>query len=361
MKVINATGNSSVLGRLVKVNPVQKNSFALLGNNEQKMLGVITEGGISNGLLCEVVTSGLVFVFINGRCKQGDVIRSLISGDGGIRGTARALSGSETSYLKVGVAMANGYNSLVAVGLSMEYITKFSDEDTIAWDNITGKPTTIDGYGITDHQIMGDAPDTTEFDATGHQVMEGDARPWRDELGDALSIQRSGAGITLNITESTVDFDFNAAYNANPALADMIYKNVQLNHDKDLSVSVYPHIHWMQAKNYIPNFLFQYRWQINAAAKVTAWTFLKCNSLAFPYTPGTTIHQISYSLPILAPVGSTLSDIIQFRIYRDTSNASLQFTGTCPYNTGGNASAPVLSFDLHFQINSLGSTDELTK
>lgn len=27
----------------------------------------------------------------------------------------------------------------------------------------------------------------------------------------------------------------------------------------------------------------------------------------------------------------------------------------------GNASTPVLSFDLHFQINSLGSTDELTK
>jgi hypothetical protein len=187
------------------------------------------------------------------------------------------------------------------------------------------------------------------------------ASAWKDEIGDVLTVQRSGAGITLNLAEATVDFDYNAAYNATPALADMLYKNVQLNHDRNLSASVYPHIHWFQAKNYIPNFLFQYRWQINGGAKVTAWTFLKCNLLAFPYVLLSTQHQISYSLPIAVPPGTTLSDIIQFRIYRDTSNASLQFTGNCPYNTGGNASCPVMSFDVHVVIDSVGSTQELIK
>jgi len=183
---------------------------------------------------------------------------------------------------------------------------------------------------------------------------------FKDELGDILSIQRSGAGITLNLAEATIDFDSNAAYNANPALADMLYKNVQLNHDRNLSSAILPHLHWFQAKNYSPNFLFQYRWQINGGAKVTAWTFLKCNLLAFTYTAGT-IHQISYSLPISAPGGSNLSDIVQFRIYRDTGNTSGQFTGNCPYNTGGNASCPVMSFDVHLEIDQIGSTEEYVK
>ena len=73
------------------------------------------------------------------------------------------------------------------------------------------------------------------------------------------------------------------------------------------------------------------------------------------------LHQISYSAAIAVPVGTTISDIVQFRIYRDTSNASGEFAGTCPYNTGGNASTGILSFDVHFQINSLGSDDQYTK
>jgi hypothetical protein len=212
-----------------------------------------------------------------------------------------------------------------------------------------------------DELKIGDESNYTNFDTEGHQTMVGNARPWRDELGDALSIKVQGVGITTDLTESVVNFDFNAAYNANPALADFLYKNVQLNHDKDLAVSVYPHIHWLQAKNYTPHLLFQYRWQINGGAKTTGWTFLKCNNLAFPYTPGTTIHQISYSAGIPVPVGSNLSDVIQFRIYRDTTNTAGQFTGNCPYNTGGNASVGVLSFDLHFMLNSIGSNEEYIK
>ena len=203
----------------------------------------------------------------------------------------------------------------------------------------------------------------TTFSVDGHQEMVGDARPWRDELGDALSIKSSGAGISIDLTESVVNFDFNAAYNANPALADFLYKNVQLNHDRDLTSTIDPHIHWLQAKDYSPNFLLQYRWQINGGQKTTAWTFLKCNVLTFPYTVGQVIHQISHpTAAIVPPAGTNLSDIIQFRIYRDTTNASGEFVGvTDPYNTGGNASAGVLSFDIHFMTNSIGSNEEYIK
>jgi hypothetical protein len=207
---------------------------------------------------------------------------------------------------------------------------------------------------------VGDANNYTDWDVTGHQTMAGNARPWRDQLTDSLNLKVQGTGISTDTTESLVNFDYNAAYNATPASADYLYCNVQLNHDRYLASSLYPHIHWLQAKNYAPNFLLEYRWQINGGAKVTSWTKLLCNTLAFVYSSGTK-HQISYAAGIAAPVGSAISDIVQFRIYRDTGNVSTLFGGACPYNTGGNASAGVLAFDVHFQIDSLGSTDEYTK
>jgi hypothetical protein len=207
---------------------------------------------------------------------------------------------------------------------------------------------------------VGSASHYTDFDGTGHQTMTGNARPWRDELSDAVSLQQQGAGVSRNVTEGTVDYAYNAAYHATFTSADAMYLNIQLNHDKDLTTAIYPHIHWFQAKDYSPNFLLEYRWQVNGGAKTTSWTKLKCNTLAFTYTTGT-IHQISYASAINPPEGSTLSDIIQFRIYRDTGNVSTEFTGNCPYNTGGNATVSILAFDVHFQINSLGSTDEYLK
>ena len=199
-----------------------------------------------------------------------------------------------------------------------------------------------------------------EFMQNGTIRLHGNARTWKDELGDLLQIQRSGAGITLDLVDSTINFDYNATYNATPANADMLFKNVQLNHDKDLTATLHPHLHFFQSKNYAPNLLFQYRWQANGGAQTTAWTFLKCNNLAFPYVSGT-LNQIAYSDGITPPVGTNLSDIVQFRIYRDTTNASGQFAGNCPYNTGGNASAKMLSFDCHFMSDGTGSDEELVK
>jgi hypothetical protein len=201
----------------------------------------------------------------------------------------------------------------------------------------------------------------TYFDITGHQIMTGNARPWRDETTDALSFQQSGAGVSRNNAEGTVDFVYNATYNSNFALADSMFLNLQLNHDRDETSLIYPHIHWFQAKDYSPNFLLEYRWQVDGGVKITDWTKLKCNLLAHPYTVGTTIHQISYSLPITPPASSTISDGLQFRIFRDTTNASNEFGVNCPYNTGGNATVAVMFFDVHLQISSLGSTDQYRK
>jgi hypothetical protein len=180
--------------------------------------------------------------------------------------------------------------------------------------------------------------------------MFGNARPYRDEMGDAINLVQQGTGVALNVTESTVEF--NTAAN----LSDYSIKNCQLNHDKDITALIYPHIHFFQASSAVPNFLLQYRWQKNGIAKVTGWANLKCNVAAVPYTSGT-IVQISQALPITPPAGSNLSDIVQFRVLRDNANTSTVFSGADPYS----GTVGILYFDLHFMTNSLGSDTEYTK
>jgi hypothetical protein len=144
----------------------------------------------------------------------------------------------------------------------------------------------------------------TNWDNTGHQTMYGTARPWRDELTDSLNLKSTGPGVSTSATESVVEFIHTAQ------VSDYIYCNVQLNHDKDLTASIYPHIHFFQAENAVPNFCLQYRWQRNLNTKVTDWTYYKCNTLAVAYSAGT-IHQIAHGAAITVPSGTTLSDIVQ--------------------------------------------------
>lgn len=203
---------------------------------------------------------------------------------------------------------------------------------------------------------IGSSSHKTTFDATGHQTMTGDARPWRDQTTDAINIRIRGTGIAENYTESAMGFQTDADYPD-----DYLYLNIQLNHDKDLTGSIYPHIHFFQAENHVPNFLIAYRWQKNLGEKVTEWTLLKCNTLAEAYS-GTTKNNIAMSTPIAIPAGgSQISDIIQFKIYRDTTDDSDLFLAGAGGADTYTATVYVTAFDVHFMINSLGSTDEYSK
>lgn len=190
------------------------------------------------------------------------------------------------------------------------------------------------------------------YNSEGQYIMTGLSRPWRDEVSDAISLQQTGPGVSRNSTESTVD------YTTGSNLSDFMYCNIQLNHDKDLISSIYPHLHFFQTEDHMPNFLLRFRWQLNGGVKTTGWTDLKCNLQAFTPYVGGTVHQIAYSLPIETPPGSIVSDIVQFKIYRDNAGASTIYGSAAdPYT----ATVGVLAFDIHFQINTLGSDDQYTK
>jgi len=208
------------------------------------------------------------------------------------------------------------------------------------------------GMGVTVPNItIGTIGNYTVIDSNGHQTMSGTARPWRDELGELLLKAKNGTRISNNLTEGTVVFSDTCVI-----ADDWIIMNVQLNHDKDLQSDLHPHLHFIQTSSGVPNWLLHHRWQTNGLVKTTGWTYGKWTNLAFEYDSGN-LNQIIEFPPITPPSGVSISDIVQFRIYRDTDNDSTLFDGDDPIV--GDVSAYM--YDIHFQIDSLGSDDEYVK
>lgn len=197
---------------------------------------------------------------------------------------------------------------------------------------------------------FGNSTSYSHFEADGTLEFVGDSRTYRDELGDITKLKVVGTAITDDSTDCTVN------YSTQSALTSFQYCNVQLNHDRDLSGNLYPHIHWLQSSGNSPNFLLAYRYLANCST-ATDWTYLKCNTVACVYVSGT-LHQKSYTTQaITPPANSTISDILQFKIYRDVANASTVFSSTDDYSLP----AKVLSFDVHLISNTIGSRTELSK
>ena len=198
---------------------------------------------------------------------------------------------------------------------------------------------------------VGDAANYTIINSEGHQTMAGTARPWRDELGELLLKAKNGTRITNDLTEGTVVFSDTCVI-----ADDWVIMNVQLNHDKDLQSELHPHLHFIQTSSGIPNWLLHHRWQTNGLVKTTGWTYGEWTNLAFEYDSGN-LNQIIEFPPITPPSGVSISDIVQFKLYRDTDNDSTLFDGLDPIV--GDVSAYM--FDIHFQIDSLGSDEEYVK
>ncbi len=196
-----------------------------------------------------------------------------------------------------------------------------------------------------------DTPVSRAFENDGTLVMPGDATVFDDFVGPAISLRISGPGLSANVTESTLEFLTTAD------LSDYVYTNVQLTHRWKVGSVIYPHIHYPQIINAQPNFLIQYRWQKLGGTKTTAWTSLKCNTPVFTYAAGSLNQIVHTPAGITPPPGAAISDVLQCRLLRDNANASGVFAGADPIN----AVVSLDSFDVHVEMDTVGSRTEFTK
>lgn len=217
-------------------------------------------------------------------------------------------------------------------------------------DDVDKIPMMPDNNSFTGTNKFGSATDYTEIDNNGNMQFIGGATVFDDLLGDITQIKTLGTGVSSNNTENTLD------YTAAAVTTDYAYINYQVSHQWKAGSGIYPHIHWEQNQNATPNWLIQYRWQANGQAKTTAWTNYKCTTNAYTYVSGT-LNQVSYGAVVTPPAGYSLSDIIQFRIIRDTANTSTLFAGADAY-TGV---ASITGADIHLERDTVGSKTEYTK
>lgn len=194
----------------------------------------------------------------------------------------------------------------------------------------------------------------SEIEADGTYQAVGDASTWRDELQSLASARLlSPAGdIVLNEAEASITFKASARYPTDYALT-----NHQINHDWELGTNIHPHLHWWQTSAATPNWLIEYRWQKQGSAKTTIWTPAIWTANFAVWSAGT-LNQITEFSAIVPPVGyGEVSDILQFRIYRDVTNVSTLFAGA----EVGPANQDAVNFDSHIETDTLGSRTEYTK
>lgn len=156
--------------------------------------------------------------------------------------------------------------------------------------------------------------------------------------------------IDYNYIECTVDFDINARYPEEP-----ICFVAQMPHSKKIGTVIRPHIHWVQEQNQVPNWLFSYR-VYNNGDPVPTFTNVAYSQSLFPYTSGS-IMQLTLFPDIILPSPENVSAGCDMILYRDSANASGLFSGLDPYTIIAKAK----EVDIHFEIDSLGSSQEFTK
>lgn len=194
----------------------------------------------------------------------------------------------------------------------------------------------------------------TAFEFDGTMIAVGNATCYRDELQSVTGAQiDSPAGdFERIVAEASVRAKTSASYPT-----DYITGNWQLNHDWALGTSIYPHLHWWQTTANTPNWIFAYRWQKQGSVRTSAWSNVAWTANGFTWTAGT-LNQITAFGAIAAPVGyGQVSDIIQFRLYRDYTNVSGLFGAGDPVA----ANQDIINIDAHIQIDTLGSRQEYIK
>jgi len=189
--------------------------------------------------------------------------------------------------------------------------------------------------------------------AAGQVEIENIYGIYWDDLRFPASVQTFPAG-AANITEDSVSVGLTFETDA-VMVTDWTFFPAQMSHGYRLGTNLFPHIHWEQAEDNIPNWLIQYRCYDIGEATQGSWVDSPQVSSFITYTSGS-IHQLT-SFADFNPNFSGVSGMCDFKLYRDTDNTSTEFAGADPYTLD----VLMKEFDIHFQSDVPGSISVSSK
>ncbi len=133
-----------------------------------------------------------------------------------------------------------------------------------------------------------------------------------------------------------------------------VFFAVQIPHDWKEGTAIYPHIHWSPQSGVAGAVVwgFEYTWQNYVAAGPVAFpatTTIKTTTA--DVTAADNDKHFITSFASLDGTGKKISSILMCRLFRNSSNAADTY--------GGNSA--LLSFDIHYEIDGMGSRDPFVK
>jgi len=205
---------------------------------------------------------------------------------------------------------------------------------------------------------MGDGGTTnyTEIEADGTLVFNGAATVWDDYVTPMSAATFRGAANNPTLTKL---FDDGAGstgvYGYVFADGDEVLLTIQMPHKWKIASTIYPHIHWFAMTDVDPtdkfDIEFEYTWvDINedCAANSTLLNVEIDTGVGSQYK-----HQVSgltTSNAGIAGTGHTLSSVLLCRLERVAAASDNYAGGVC-----------IMDFDIHYEIDTIGSRQEYTK
>jgi hypothetical protein len=166
----------------------------------------------------------------------------------------------------------------------------------------------------------------------------------------AETLPAGAANIVVDPVEVGLSFQTDA-----DIATDWTTMNAQMQHSYRLGSNLYPHIHWVQTEDEIPNFLLEYRCFDIGEDPTGSFIQAARTTNAITYSSGT-IHQMTM-FPNFNPNFSGVSGMCDLKLYRDTDNSSTEFAGADQFSTD----VLVKEFDFHYQRDAPGSKQESVK
>jgi len=163
---------------------------------------------------------------------------------------------------------------------------------------------------------------------------------WDDLRAPVTSINPPGGVSVPTFNTTYVSRDFASGS------TEVLFIVMQLPHKYKEGTSLYPHVHWMPSSTNTGNVLWrmEYAWVSNGSVQPSFTQHdltVAANGVAY--------KQHIDSWTAISKADSKISDLITIKLYR--MGASDTFTGD----------AMLKEFDIHYQVNTIGSREEFVK
>lgn len=132
--------------------------------------------------------------------------------------------------------------------------------------------------------------------------------------------------------------------------AEIIYIIFQLPHKYKLGTDIYPHIHWQQMNGNNVVWKLEYKWFNKGGLVPAGFTAATANSQLYTWSTGN-LHQYDYWDALSGAAINELSSILLIKVFRDDNVDA----------GAGDGDALAFEFDLHYQLDAVGSKSEFVK